>query len=121
MKVLCALRGQCIYAWSYDARELEVIVFSVGSKSPRGSDWPTSKPIETAQSMSTGIKKFKLTYTDKKTGQTVQSEEPRLMISADGATKSLWVGESTILASVPRGVSDSELWQIARSAVATAY
>jgi hypothetical protein len=71
--------------------------------------------------MSSDIKKFKLTYTDKKTGQAFQNEEPRLMISADGTVKSLWIGESTMLASAPRGIPDSELWQKARDAVASVH
>lgn len=71
--------------------------------------------------MSSDLKKFKLTYTDKKTGQLCQSEEPRLMVSVDGLVKSLWIGEDTILASVPRGVPDSELWQKARDAVASVH
>lgn len=71
--------------------------------------------------MSTDTKKFKLTYTDKKTGQIHQSEEPRLMVSVDGSVKSLWIGEDTMLASVPRGTPDSELWQRARDAVASVH
>lgn len=70
--------------------------------------------------MATAGKKFKMSYTDKATGQTVQ-EEPRLMISVDGSTKSLWVGESTILASLPRDAPDSELWNAARASVAKVH
>lgn len=71
--------------------------------------------------MSTNVKRFKLTYTDKKTGQIRQSEEPRLMVSVDGSVKSLWIGEDTMLVSVPREIPDSELWQRARDAVATVH
>lgn len=58
-------------------------------------------------------KKFKLTYTDKLTNERV-TEEPRLMITVDGKHKSLFVGESNVLATAPIDSPDAELWERAR-------
>jgi hypothetical protein len=45
-------------------------------------------------------------------------ERPRLMITADGKHKSLWIGEQerpVILATTPVDASDAELWATART------
>lgn len=60
----------------------------------------------------TEIKKFKFGYTDKVTRMNVL-EEPRLVITADSKHKSLWVGDQTILATVPYDEDDAVLWQLA--------
>jgi hypothetical protein len=59
------------------------------------------------------FKKFKLAYTDKAT-QERRLETPRLMITVDGKHKSLFVGDATVLATVPITDSDAELWNKAR-------
>jgi hypothetical protein len=55
---------------------------------------------------------FKLTYTNAR-GERV-TERPRLMFTADGLHKALFVGEDTVLAAVPMGEPDAVLWQLAR-------
>jgi hypothetical protein len=60
------------------------------------------------------VKKFKVQYTNA-SGERV-TEEPRLMVSADGAHKSLFLGEGTVLASAPYATSDADLWARARAA-----
>ena len=62
------------------------------------------------------IKRFKFGYTDKTTGAPVL-EEPRLVFTADGKHKSLWVGDTTILATVPCEEDEAVLWDKARERV----
>lgn len=62
---------------------------------------------------STVVKKFKVQYTDA-SGVRV-TEAPRLVISVDGQEKSLWIGHTKILATVPRDTDDAELWALARA------
>ncbi len=59
-------------------------------------------------------KKFKIQYTGAD-GERV-TEEPRFTITADGKHKALLIGERTVLASVPFGAPDAELWNKARAA-----
>jgi hypothetical protein len=61
------------------------------------------------------VKKFKCTYDDKTTGEHVVAEESRLMITADGGHKSLFIGADIVLATVPVDASDEELWTKARA------
>lgn len=62
---------------------------------------------------------FKLTYKNRNTGEQVNNEMPRLMISVDGLTKSLFVGYDTVLAAVSASTDDAVLWALAREAVQT--
>lgn len=55
---------------------------------------------------------FSVQYTNG-TGTQVK-ERPRLVITVDGKHKSLWVGEQTILATVPIDESDETLWNNAK-------
>ncbi len=59
---------------------------------------------------------FTLQYTNSVTGERC-SERPRLMISIDGSQKSLVVGDGIIIASGDINISESELWDRARSAI----
>lgn len=61
--------------------------------------------------MSAG-KTFTVKYTDKQGVQ--QTEQPRLVLTADGKHKSLWIGEQTILSTVKYEESDALLWEKAR-------
>ena len=63
--------------------------------------------------MTANIKKFKARYTDENGVQ--QEERPRLMFTADGKHKSLWIGDQTILATVLYDESDVVLWSNARA------
>lgn len=56
--------------------------------------------------------RFKVNYTDKQGMQ--QSERPRLVYTADGEHKSLFIGEQTILSTVKYEESDDVLWESAR-------
>ena len=61
------------------------------------------------------MQSFRVTYMDKQSGQTV-TEAPRLLISVDGAHKSLAIGtDPMILATVPYDTDDMEMWSAARS------
>lgn len=64
----------------------------------------------------TSFKKFKLTYINKLTNERV-TEEPRLLITTDGEHKSLFVGENTVLITLPVDRSDAELWNKARASI----
>lgn len=55
---------------------------------------------------------FKLTYTNGR-GERV-TERPRLMFTADGLHKALFVAENTVLAALPVDAPDATLWQLAR-------
>lgn len=60
------------------------------------------------------IVKFQIMYTNSN-GDLV-NERPRLMISADGKYKSLWIGEQIILATTTVDSPDADLWDAAREA-----
>jgi hypothetical protein len=88
--------------------------------------WPRSsfkRPVERlpvillpSPMATTPLKKFTLTYTDSRTNARVK-EMPRLMMTADGKHKALFVGADTVLASVPIEDSDAELWNKARASL----
>lgn len=65
----------------------------------------------------TGNYTFTVKYADKQGTQ--QTERPRLMITADGKHKSLFIGEQTILSTVKIEVPDAVLWKKARDKLGT--
>jgi len=56
------------------------------------------------------LKRFKVAYTNGK-GERVL-EEPRQVLTADGMSKALILGEDTVLAILPLHFSDGELWAV---------
>lgn len=64
------------------------------------------------------VKKFKLTFTDRKSGKTIQNAEPTRMVTADGKFQSLAIwnseNEPTILASIPIDEPEQSLWNTAK-------
>lgn len=63
-------------------------------------------------------KPFCVSYTNKKTGTRIENERPRLMLTVDGAHKSLFLGDA-VLVSVRVNESDETLWKAARVAIAS--
>lgn len=57
--------------------------------------------------------KFQVTYTN---GDGIRvTEYPRLAITVDGREKSLVLGESSVLATLPYGEPDADLWKLAKA------
>jgi hypothetical protein len=59
--------------------------------------------------MSVDCKPFSIQYTNKESGR-VAVERPRVMITVDGKHKSLFVGESHVLFTLPSDAPDAALW-----------
>ncbi len=64
--------------------------------------------------MTSVVKPFRVTYQNKTTGETIENERPRLVITVDGKDKSLFLGDYP-LATVSRTDSDALLWSKARA------
>lgn len=64
----------------------------------------------------TEFKKFKVQYTNGTTQERI-TEEPRFVISADMKTKSLWISDTSILATVPYENENSILWAKAKERI----